>query len=324
MSQIQPNRAQTEERHTESASSTARITRVTLVIEYGDDPDAVLPLIQSLACLLGPQSVVLTLVHAEYDWVSVHSDFADEAQEMGARLAQREIALKAANQAVRSELCKQGFTLSDEWEMTTAGEGSKTLLAQLKETGQDLLILVQPPSGGAAGKASHFGLTMAIHTEVSVLVLRKVITAKPAQLKIWLGVDASDASLNLARKLGQYLGVVDEVPVSLITVQTPVYQENALLAPFVNQSVLDDALLSNANLVFEMCQDILETQGVAVADCRRLLGSPASELGAVAEAEDPDVIAVGSHNRKGVLAWLLGSVSSQLLHWDTHNLLIVR
>jgi len=33
---------------------------------------------------------------------------------------------------------------------------------------------------------------------------------------------------------------------------------------------------------------------------------------------------VGSHNRTGFLAWLMGSVSSQLLHWDTHNILIVR
>lgn len=324
MSQIQPNRAQAEERQTETVSSPVRLTRVTLVIEYGDDPDAVLPLIQSLAYLLGPQSVVLTLVHAEYDWVSVHTDFADEAQEVGGRLAQREIALKAANQAVRSELLKQGFTLRGEWELATDRESPRTLLAQLQETGQDLLILVQPPSGVAAGKASPFAVTLATHTEASVLVVRKAITAKPAQLKIWLGVDASEASLNLARKLGQYLSVTDEVPVTLITVQTPVYQENALLAPFVNQSVLDEALLSNANMIFEMCQDILETQGVAVADCRRLLGSPASELGAVAEAEDPDVIAVGSHNRKGLLAWLLGSVSSQLLHWDAHNLLIVR
>jgi nucleotide-binding universal stress UspA family protein len=305
-------------------SSSLRATRVALVIEYGEDPGSVLPLIHSLGYLLDPQSVVLTLVHAEYDWVSVHTDFADEAQAVGNRLAQRELALSEANQAVRTALTRGGFTLIEELESATDREGSKSLLTQLKETGQDLLILAQASASGNGSKVSPFAVNLATHTVASVLVLRKAITAPPAQLKIWLGVDASEASLTLARKLGQFLSVTDEAPVTLITVQSPVYQENALLAPFVNQSVLDEALLSNANMIFEMCQDILETQGVAVADCRRLLGSPASELGAVAEAEDPDVIAVGSHNRKGVLAWLLGSVSSQLLHWDSHNLLIVR
>ncbi len=324
MSQIQPNRTQAREQSGPVTPASDRVTRVALIVEYGENAAAVLPLIESLNTLLSPQSVAITLVHAEYDWVSLHTDFADEAQEMGARLARRETALKEANQAVRSALIQRGYAVTGELELTIAGESPKALLTQLKASEPELLILVQASASGNGTKVSSFAVTLATHTVASVLILRKAITAKPEHLKLWVGVDASEASLNLARKLGQYLTVTDEVPVTLFTVQSPVYQENALLAPFVNQSVLDEALQSNANMIFEMCQDILETQGVTVADCRRLLGSPASELGAVAEAEEPDVIAVGSHNRKGMLAWLLGSVSSQLLHWDNHNLLIVR
>jgi nucleotide-binding universal stress UspA family protein len=172
------------------------------------------------------------------------------------------------------------------------------------------------------GHSSAF-MQLFAHLPVSGLLFKRHLAGNRSKPKILLAVDDSEASMTAVRRLPELLRTQD-MDVILATVQSPIYQDNALLAPYVNQDILDQALAGNATMIFEMAQEILDTEGIPVQDVKRMIGSPAAELGYLAQVEEPDLLVVGSHNRKGVLSWLMGSVSSQLLHWDTHNILIVR
>jgi nucleotide-binding universal stress UspA family protein len=303
------------------ATQKSLVTRkVTLVVEHGENTPFEASVLKNLDCFLTPGHVALTLVHAEVDWLTAETNLTDDPDfSVEGALPQLEIGLKKANEKAREELSESGFQIVQETECGLRDKSLKRLTETLRETEQDLLVIAcdRPHT-------SYFATQLATHSPVSVLMLRRPITLQPlATPKIMFGVDGSEASMHAARTLGQILDF-RQCQLELALVQSPVYQENAVLAPYVNQAVLDEALEVNARMVFEMITDILDTQGIQVSKCQKLLGSPATELGNLAAQTHPDLLVVGSHNRKGVLAWLMGSVSSQLLQWDAHNLLIVR
>lgn len=299
------------------------LRKATLVVEYGQDFLSGTALLKNLSRVIKPETLELTLVHAEFDWLNEQSNLTEDFNQAGLTISERETVLRNANEKVRQELAAAGFTIVSETDCGLQDKSQKSLISMLEETEQDLLIIASAPLRNERAKASHFAFNLASHAPVSVLMYRNPIPAPPHPPKVIFGVDGSEASMNVARKLGQILDT-REIRLELVTAQSPIYQENAVLAPFVNQTVLDEALEMNANIVFEMVTDILETQNIPVSERRKLIGSPATELGNLAELEHPDLIVLGSHNRTGVLAWLMGSVSSQLLHWDSHNLLVVR
>ncbi|WP_373531340.1 universal stress protein [Vampirovibrio sp.] len=299
--------------------------KVTLVIEYENLFPLEASVLNSLNRLLMPSNVELTLVHAELDWLTAESSQKEYPEILGKTLPELESRLKQANQKARQTLLDLGFEIVEEIDCGLRDKSLKRLTETLWETEQDLLVIATVSAhDNQPAQPSHFASRLAAHSPVSVLMLRNPIAALPPQpFKILFGVDGSETSMNAARKLGQILQT-RQSELELALVQSPVYQENAVLAPYVNQAVLDEALEVNAKMVFEMIADILEPQGLQVLKQLKLSGSPATELGHLAQIEHPDLLVVGSHNRKGLLAWLMGSVSSQLMQWDRHNLLIVR
>lgn len=301
-----------------------RFRRVALIIEYGGlEQGQSFIRFPDLRRFLNPEHTELTVAHAEFDWVGMKTDVGEEAHNVGALVAGQETKLHEMKRQIDASLRDSGFRVARELECGTRDRNVKSLLATLEENGQDLLIVVSQSDSTNHHKSSHFVKTLVTHAPFSVLLLRKPIAATSEPLKVMLGVDGSEASMNAARQIKQILPDC-AMRLELVTAQSPIYQENAVLAPYVNQDVLNEALEANAKMVFEIVSDILENQGVSVSKRRKLVGSPATELGNLAELEHPDLMIVGSHNRTGVLAWLMGSVSSQLLHWDTHNLLVVR
>lgn len=300
-------------------SEKTALTKVTLVIEYGQEP---LPL-DVLNRFLNPESVELTVAHAEFDWASIQADPAEEAHNFGSSVAEMETVLRDYKARLQDQLTLAGFRIVNEVNSGTRDQNRKALTALLEDTEQDLLVILSTPPQDEHAKASHFAYTLATHAPTSVLMLRRPTTLDAGPISVMMGVDGSEASMNAARKLGEYVDV-SQIALEMVTVQSPIYQENAVLAPYVNQEALDEALEVNGNMIFEIVADIVQTQGVPLIERTRILGSPATELGNLAQRKHPDLIVVGSHNRTGVFAWLMGSVSSQLLHWDTHNLLVVK
>ncbi len=293
------------------------IRKVALIVEAGQD---VLHW-ADLSRLLDPAQAEVTLVSQVFytDKPGKPASSSEANEVPGIVSTALEAKLLEQRAKLHGTLHQAGFQIVNEARCGSEDGQIQSFIEMLEESEQQMVIIACAPGK----RASHFSYYLATHCRLPVLLLRRPLVIATEPLKVMLAVDGSEASMNSARQLGRFIRP-DNTQVELVTVQSPIYQENAVLAPYVNQTVLDDALQANANMVFEMVQDILEPQGIAVSNKKRILGSPASELGALAELEHPDLLVVGSHNRKGVLAWLLGSVSSQLLHWDTHNLLVVR
>ncbi|HEY9747024.1 MAG TPA: universal stress protein [Oculatellaceae cyanobacterium] len=225
---------------------------------------------------------------------------------------------------VQAELWRYGWHLAENRLLTLTHETVTSLVSEVRQANYDLVVLGVPDLPvGKSSELSQFVHHLVSHVPVSVLLWRKPLSEQPHALKIFFGVDGSESSMTAVNKAVELLRL-KYANLRLITVLSPLFQDNAVTAPFVNPDVLEQALEANARIIFEMASGLLEAQGVPVPSRQKLIGSPATELGYYAEMEAPDLIVVGSHNRKGLMAWLMGSVSSQLLQWDKHNLLIVR
>jgi nucleotide-binding universal stress UspA family protein len=232
--------------------------------------------------------------------------------------------LEALLEQVQAEFQKFDWNLAEVRLQTLSHEMLNSLIREVREAGYDLVVLCSPEVSASGQSAfSHFAKYLVAHVPVSVLLWRKPLSEQPHAMKVLFGVDGSEASLTAVSKAPRLLHL-KYAQLQLATVLSPIFQENAVTAPFVNPDVLEQALEANARIVFEMVTGLLKSEGLPKPTCKRLSGSPATELGYYAEIEAPDLIVVGSHNRKGLLAWLMGSVSSQLLQWDKHNLLVVR
>lgn len=76
----------------------------------------------------------------------------------------------------------------------------------------------------------------------------------------------------------------------------------------------------------QIAHEVLEEIGAEKASIKyvRKKGSPSDTLIAIAEAEDADMLVVGSRGRGGVRGLLLGSVSHQIAHHGSCPVVIVR
>lgn len=298
------------------------IEKVVLIIEHNtyrlDEQ-----MIAELPQLLPPTQTQLSVVHLLSD-VSVGLPFRhNHMQDLLQSLEEQHQRQEAAQRAFRTRLEQQGFSVVEERAYALHGQTLPELTEYIEQSGQNLAVFYADQYPVAHLGRTPFFMQCIAHLPISGIVLKRYLSKGRTALKVLLAVDDSDASMTAVRKLPELLRT-ERLDITLATVQSPVYQDNAVLAPFVNQDILDEALVSNADMIFEMAQDILEAQGISVSQVKRVIGSPAAELGYLAQVEEPDLLVVGSHNRKGFLAWLMGSVSSQLLHWDTHNILVVR
>jgi nucleotide-binding universal stress UspA family protein len=302
--------------------------RVTLVVEYYPglsliQPDGV-ALWGDLSRLLNPATTRLNLVHAVSEAYSADLPKMDDVEQIRAAVQSREITLAESKIHVRQWLEAAQFQIDAEQTLPLQEASAKSLVSSLSDADHELLVVISlNRTAGDFPSQQHFAIALATRATVSTLILKRPLLTTDTKLRILLGVDPSDASLTAARKLADFIRT-DAVSIQVVTVQSPMYQENAVLAPYVNQTVLEEAQHANAQLTFEMMNDVLETRDLCANSMKAIIGSPATELGFLAESEHPDLLVVGSHNRKGFLAWFMGSVSSQLLHWDTHNLLIIR
>ncbi|HEY9685460.1 MAG TPA: universal stress protein [Coleofasciculaceae cyanobacterium] len=297
--------------------------KVTLVVEHQLDTDPS-PFMEDLVRLLDPTITEVTLIHAMSDILSGLPANPNEPKSFSNMIREREKRSDEQRGGIRKVLASSRYTLRNEKNCSMQEECAAQIADYLWEKGQDLLVISSSqPASQKLTLRSHFASYLATHAPCSTLVLRKPLLKNRKTLKVMLAVDSSDATMTAVSKLGDLIRP-ENMEVILVTVQSPMYSENAVIAPFVNPEVIDQAMAANANMVFQMASDTLEAKHIRVIESRKLIGSPATEIGYLAELEHPDLVVVGSHNKKGFLAWLTGSVSGQLLHWGNHNILVVR
>ncbi len=299
--------------------------KLTLIVECELHPWAgagVDSLIAELGSFVPPSQSELSLIYAIPDMLTGLHHLHD-TQNLEDCLRERQKNHEEATAKLRREVAVAGFEVTSEQAFPISSDSQQSILDYLKDSKQELLVLCGNHAAGSHLGRDHFLMNLTSHASIPTLLLKRKLSHTAGAMQALFGIDASEASLTAARKLGEIVSA-DRIALTLATVQSPAFQENAVLAPYVNQDILSEALEANAGILFEMFTDLLKPQGFTIADFKVLIGSPASELGYLAEASHPDLIVVGSHNQKGFLAWIMGSVSSQLVHWDTHNILVIR
>jgi nucleotide-binding universal stress UspA family protein len=279
--------------------------------------------IQDLQRLFDPQTTEISVVHVLPEQMPDSSFTANDAILLSQYLQEREQYQQSAISVLREHLKKSGYTVQHEYTCSIREHNLQPLIEQIHASQKDLIVICRSHLQDDNKVSNHFFIALTTHASVPVLVLKKYFASNRSNLHLLFGVDDSESSMLAAHKLGSLIPA-KQTELTLATVQSPIYQENAILAPFVNQDILDQSLANNAKMIFEIIGDVLQAEGIAVQNSKTLIGSPATELAYLAELNNPDLVVVGSHNRTGMMAWLMGSVSSQLLHWDVHNILIIR
>ena len=136
---------------------------------------------------------------------------------------------------------------------------------------------------------------------------------------IVVGVDGSDSSVNAARKAAKLAQAVG-VPLWVVHVRhlaaawsadvgadvrlDHVYEEIERRARARTEEALSS---SNSSWTFEVRS-----------------GHPSEELERAAQEHDADLIVVGSHGFSAPKRWVLGSISTRLIHHTAHSVLVVR
>jgi nucleotide-binding universal stress UspA family protein len=140
-------------------------------------------------------------------------------------------------------------------------------------------------------------------------------------MKILVPVDGSSYSANavdFVAHRGSLMG--SEPSVELLNVQLPV---PARAARVVGKSVVDSYYADEAKKALKPAQQRLAKAGVACV-ARHAVGNPAEQIAQAAEAEDADLIVMGSHGRSALKGLILGSVTHAVLAHTLKPLLVLR
>ncbi len=294
-------------------AETAAPLKVQLVVE---EPVSTNWLLLDLPQLLPENSQVNMIQAARL--LSDSTWFRNDARQYLDTIVERHRALQEESENFVQTLQQHGIPIQLDAPTVMSDEGCQRLLADMEPSATDLLIVV------ASSANSSFAQCLARHAPCSVLLLRKPLQSRIGRLVALLGTDGSDASAIATRKLGSLIRTT-HLSVTLVTVHEPVYASNAVMAPYINIPVMEEALEQNAVITLDIAEQLLTAQDIQVLDKVSLSGSPYPELLALAQNKvRPDLIVAGSHNRSPLVNWLLGSVSQRMVQDAPYNLLIVR
>ena len=141
--------------------------------------------------------------------------------------------------------------------------------------------------------------------------------------RILLAVDGSEPS---ARAVQHVLAMRNEfsdpgaVEVSLLNVQNPVPAD---VSSFVAKDTLQDYHRERADEAMAGARDALRKAGLAFKDIQRV-GSPGQTIAEVAQAEQCDLIVMGTRGQGKAGSALLGSVAQGTLEYSTVPVLLVK
>ena len=148
-------------------------------------------------------------------------------------------------------------------------------------------------------------------------------------MKVLVATDGSKDSMEAGEFVGKMVAEDPELEIHLVTVMDP----SIGLTPSVGLGIesgfgvlprLNEILVESAQRALDDTEKFLADVGVTVASKRAEWGAPASVICRVAEAEDMDLIVVGSRGMGEIAGLVLGSVSSRVVHRCVKPVLVVR
>lgn len=196
-----------------------------------------------------------------------------------------------------------------------AGDAAEVLTGYAAAVRADLLVLAPTRRPGAAGAVLGTTASRVLRASaVPVLVLREALADRPAH-RVLLPTDLSEHSaraLPLARELAALLAL----PGQAVT-----------LPLFVQAQDLDTGAPAAAAEIRCAEEDLQEFLGsIAAMDGLEgtvRLGSPANEILAAAREWDADLVILGTHARRGLPRFFLGSVAETVLRKAPSSALVI-
>lgn len=214
------------------------------------------------------------------------------------------------------QMAAQNLTVSDRVFIQEGKTPEISLMSHLAETPVDLLVMgtenPHPPHHGwRIDSTSYY---MATHAPSSVLVIKQPV-AKDKPLKVLVATDGSDHALKALNKLMSFLPTENTV-INLVSVATVNAYVLPVVEPYVDYTPLERAMTGEAQALLDETKQTLSQAGYTVTDTVFALGDPVDQILETADANQVDLIVMGSHGRGSRLSQLLlGSVSARVLEY---------
>jgi nucleotide-binding universal stress UspA family protein len=284
-----------------SDTDTATVIRILVPVDGSPEASAALPYAAALATP-GTEIVLLTVVPSATD--------ADAARAGLATAAQR---LRVAGQTVRTEVA--------------TGNPARRIVDIAAELRAEMIVMASH-GRGAIGRLIYGSVADRVGREspVPVMVVRtKQLAPGPVGIsRLVVPLDGSsraESALPVATTISQRLGT----PISLVRVVDPadamppaVGVDEAI--PFEIYDEAEKELEQEARRYLEMMAQKLREQGLPMTTSV-LVGSPASSIEEATHFGD--VLVLSSHERTGVMRWLLGSLAEKLAREDESPVILV-
>jgi nucleotide-binding universal stress UspA family protein len=274
-----------------------------ILVPLDDSPEArvALPYAAALATP-GTEIVLLTVVPTATDADAARAGLETAAQH-----------LRVAGQTVRTEVA--------------TGDPARRIVDMAADLGAELIVMASH-GRGALGRLIYGSVADQVGREspVPVMVVRaRQLEPGPIGItRLVVPLDGSsraEAALPVATSISRRLGT----PISLVRVVDPA----DLMPPAIGVGeaipleIYDEAekeLEQKARHYLDTVAQKLREQGLPVATSM-LMGSPASSIEEMTHLGD--VVVLSSHERTGVMRWLLGSVAEKLSREDESPVILV-
>ena len=284
-----------------SDTDTATVIRILVPVDGSPEASAALPYAAALATP-GTEIVLLTVVPSATD--------ADAARAGLATAAQR---LRVAGQTVRTEVA--------------TGNPARRIVDIAAELRAEMIVMASH-GRGAIGRLIYGSVADRVGREspVPVMVVRtKQLAPGPVGIsRLVVPLDGSsraESALPVATTISQRLGT----PISLVRVVDPadVMPPAVGVGETIPFEIYDEAekeIEQEARRYLDTMARKLREEGLPVATSM-LMGSPASTIEETTHLGD--VLVLSSHERTGVMRWLLGSVAEKLTREDEAPVILV-
>ena len=138
--------------------------------------------------------------------------------------------------------------------------------------------------------------------------------------KILVAVDLSEESAQILDKARHIAKANNDAELHMVHVQAPLAVSYALDLPSINLADLQVELVEEAR---KQLVELGASVDIPVKQLHNLVGTPATEIRALAKTLGADLIVTGGHGKHG-LDLLLGSTSTGVAHGVSCDLLIVK
>ena len=279
-----------------------------------------------------------TIVHTVYNFIDRKNSEVTLLNVIETNIAEEGLFYSKPEKFIKHEAEKTNFTLLENFlensEIDYKGflykEGnSADTIIKLTEKGEyDLLVIGSHNKnaierlllGSVAYKVTRFGKS-------SVLVIDSkyhIETSKLKPFSVLMGIDTSDNSFYASENLWKYVDK-DRADVTLLNV---LIEPSLVIPPDAYIYIDMDKIIKESNLVsenlLELASNKLEGHGIKVVKKYHVEGDAASTIIDEAEANENNLIVVGSHGGGKLSRWLLGSVSTKVYEHSKKPVLIIK